>query len=77
MGFWIWTSNFMLFVINGLIKGVIEKPNGQYLGLICDETLTCRGLNLNSKHFRGSTLYLVRVENRVCLSRGVQMTGAA
>jgi hypothetical protein len=29
-------SNFKLyaFVVNGLIKGEIEKPNGQFLGLI-------------------------------------------
>jgi hypothetical protein len=24
-------------VVNVLIKGEIEKPSGQYLGLICDE----------------------------------------
>jgi hypothetical protein len=34
MGFWIWTSNFVLFVINRLIKGEIKKPSGQFLGLI-------------------------------------------
>jgi hypothetical protein len=32
-----------------------EKPSGQYIGLICDESLTCRGLNLNSGHFSGFT----------------------
>jgi hypothetical protein len=26
----------MLFIVNVLIKGEIEKPSGQYLGLICD-----------------------------------------
>jgi hypothetical protein len=26
-----------LCVVNVLIKGEIEKPRGQYLGLICDE----------------------------------------
>jgi hypothetical protein len=31
----------VLFVLNGLIKGDIEKLSGQYLGLICDESLTC------------------------------------
>jgi hypothetical protein len=31
---WIQNSNFVLFVINVLIKGEIEKPSGQYLGLI-------------------------------------------
>jgi hypothetical protein len=30
-------SNFVLFIINVLIKGEIEKPSVQYLGLICDE----------------------------------------
>jgi hypothetical protein len=34
MGFWIWTSNFVLFVVNGLIKGESEKVGGQLLGLI-------------------------------------------
>jgi hypothetical protein len=34
MGSWIQTLNFVLFIINGLIKGVIEKPSGQFLGLI-------------------------------------------
>jgi hypothetical protein len=43
------------FVVNGLIKGEIEKPSGQYLGLICDESLTCHGLNLNPGHFGDST----------------------
>jgi hypothetical protein len=47
MGSWIRDSNFVLFVINGLIKGEIEKPSGQYLSLICDESLTCRCLNSN------------------------------
>jgi hypothetical protein len=41
MGYWIRNSNFVLFGVNGLIKGEIEKPNDQYLGLICDESLTC------------------------------------
>jgi hypothetical protein len=31
---WIQNSNFMLFDVNVLIKGEIEKPSGQYLGLI-------------------------------------------
>jgi hypothetical protein len=47
------------FVINELIKGEIEKPSGQILGLICDESLTCRGLNLNLGHFDGSTFIFV------------------
>jgi hypothetical protein len=41
-------SNFKLcaLVVNGLIKGEIEKPSGQFIGLI-DESLTWRGLNSN------------------------------
>jgi hypothetical protein len=31
---WLQNSNFVLFVINVLINGEIEKPSGQYLGLI-------------------------------------------
>jgi hypothetical protein len=34
---WIQISNFVLFVVNELFKGEIEKPCGQYLGLLCDE----------------------------------------
>jgi hypothetical protein len=32
-------SRFKLcfFIVNGLIRGEIEKPCGQYLSLICDE----------------------------------------
>jgi hypothetical protein len=49
-----------------------KKPSGQYLGLICDESLTCRGLNLNLGCFSSFYIYaLVRVENQVRLSRGV------
>jgi hypothetical protein len=33
-GSWIHYSNFVLFIINGLVKGEIEKPSGQYHGLI-------------------------------------------
>jgi hypothetical protein len=46
----------VLFVVNGFIKGEIEKPCDQYLGLIWDESLTCRDLNLNPGHFHGSIL---------------------
>jgi hypothetical protein len=45
-----------VFVVNGLIKGEIEKPSGQCLGLICDESLTYQALNSNSGHFCGSIL---------------------
>jgi hypothetical protein len=43
------------FVVNGLIKEEFEKPSGQYLGLICDESLTCRGLNSNPRYFGSFT----------------------
>jgi hypothetical protein len=59
MGFWIRTSNFMFFVVNWLVKGEIEKPSGQYLHLISDELLTCRGLNSNSGHFGCFTFIFV------------------
>jgi hypothetical protein len=76
MGFWIRTSNFVLFIVNGLIKGEIEKPSGQYLGLKCDESFTCHGLNLNMGHFGGSTtISLFLMENHVWLSHGVYVTG--
>jgi hypothetical protein len=53
-----------------------EKPSGQNLGLICDESLTCRGLDSNPGCFGSFTFILVHVENHVCLSRGVQVVGA-
>jgi hypothetical protein len=31
---WIRNSNFVFCVVNVLIKGEIEKPSGQFLGLI-------------------------------------------
>jgi hypothetical protein len=34
MGSWIQTSNFVPFIVNGVIKGEIEKPSGQFLGWI-------------------------------------------
>jgi hypothetical protein len=49
---------FYVFVINGLIKGEIEKPSSRCLGLICDESLTRRCLNSNPGHFHGSILPL-------------------
>jgi hypothetical protein len=48
----------VLFVVNGLIKGEIETPSDQCIDFICDESLTCRGLNSNLGHFRGSILPL-------------------
>jgi hypothetical protein len=59
------------------LRILYEKPSGQYIGLICDKSLTCHGLNSNLRHFGGSTtISLFHVENHVCLSRGVQVTGA-
>jgi hypothetical protein len=76
MGFWIWTSNFVPFVANVLIKGKIKKPSGQLLGLfvmshwlieiwiqICDISI-------------GLPFSLFCLDNRVCLSRGVHVTDA-
>jgi hypothetical protein len=58
-------------------QGEIEKPNGQFHDLICDESLTCRDLNSNPGHFGSFTFTFVHVENHVCLSRGMQVVGAA
>jgi hypothetical protein len=45
---------------------------------VCDESLTWRGLNSNPGQFRFVFLLrLFHLENRVCLSRGVQVAGAA
>jgi hypothetical protein len=57
-----------------------EKPSGQYLGLICDESLTCRGLNLNLEHFGSFTFILVSCgESRLlvswCAGSRCDMTG--
>jgi hypothetical protein len=72
MGYWIQNSNFVIFIVNGLIKGENEKSSGRYLGLICDKSLTCRCLNSNLGYFDGSTLLsLFCVENCSCLSHGV------
>jgi hypothetical protein len=35
--------------------GRVEKLSGQYFSLICDESLTCRDLNLNPGHFGSLT----------------------
>jgi hypothetical protein len=44
----------------------------------CDESLTWRGLNSNPGKFCFIFLLpLFHLENRVCLSRGVQVAGAA
>jgi hypothetical protein len=69
MGFWVRTSNFVLFVVNGVIKGEIEKPSGQYLSLICDELLTCHGLNSYLGHFNFFTFIFISCgESRLLVS---------
>jgi hypothetical protein len=46
-----------------------EKSSGQYIGLICDESLTCRGLNSNPGHFGSSAFILVLCgESRLLVS---------
>jgi hypothetical protein len=65
------------FVINGLIKGEIEKPSGQFLGLIVmshwlgEVWIQIRDISVVLP------LFLYHVENRVWLSHGVQVAGAA
>jgi hypothetical protein len=73
-------SNFKLcaFVVNGLIKGEIEKPSDQFLGLI----VMSHWLGEIWIRIRDSFVlfffYLCFIgENRVCLSRGVQVAGVA
>jgi hypothetical protein len=58
-GFRFELQTLCFFVINGLIKGENEKPSGQYLSLIYDESLTCRGLNSNSGCFGSFTFTFV------------------
>jgi hypothetical protein len=48
----------VIFVVNELIKGEIEKPSDQFICLICDESLTMRDLNSNLGHFDLFYLYL-------------------
>jgi hypothetical protein len=58
-------------------NNIIEKPSGQYLGFICDESLTRRCLNSYPGHFCGfAILPLFRIESHVCLSRDVQVASA-
>jgi hypothetical protein len=61
-------SNFKLcvFIVNELIKEEIEKPSGQYLNLICDESMTCRCLNLNPRYF-GSFIFISVLFRESCL----------
>jgi hypothetical protein len=71
--------NFKLcvFVINGLIKGDWETK-WSVPWFDCDESLTWQCLNSNPWLFCFVFLLcLFHLENRVCLSRGVQVPGAA
>jgi hypothetical protein len=38
---------------------VLEKPSDQFLDLICDESLTCRCLNLNTGNFNSLSFIFV------------------
>jgi hypothetical protein len=61
-----------------IINGSCEKSSGQFLDFDCDKSLTWRGLNLNLGLFCFIFLLsLFRLENRLCLSHGVQVAGAA
>jgi hypothetical protein len=69
-------SNFKLcaFVINGLIKGEIEKPSGPLLGLIVmSHWLGEVWIRIRDSFVLFFLLPLFRLENHVCLSRGVQV----
>jgi hypothetical protein len=77
MGSWFQTSNFVLFIVNGLMKGEIEKPSGQLFGLIVMSNW------LDDVWIRIQDILIVlllslyHVENHICLSHGVQVAGAA
>jgi hypothetical protein len=61
-------SNFKLyaFIVNGLIKGKIEKPGDQCLGLMYGESLTWQSLNSNPEYVQlFYLLSLVYLENHV------------
>jgi hypothetical protein len=72
-------SNFKLctFVVDGLIKGEIEKPSGQFLGLIVMSHWLGEVWIRIRDNFICFTFIFVSLENHVCLSRGVQVAGAA
>jgi uncharacterized membrane protein YcfT len=57
-------------------QGEIEKPSGQFLGLICNESLTCMVCIRIQKVLVVLPQLSVRVENHVCLSCCVQVTDA-
>jgi hypothetical protein len=77
MGFWIRTSNFVFFIVNGLIKGRLRNQvisSLVWLWWVIDLTR----FKFESGTFWFLPLSLFRVENRVYLSRGVlQVAGVA
>jgi hypothetical protein len=62
-------SNYKLcdFYCQWAHQGEIEKPSDQYLGLICDDSLTCHGLNSNPGRFGGSTTFILILCGESCL----------
>jgi hypothetical protein len=72
-------SNFKLcaFVVIGLMKGEIEKPIGQFLGLIVRSHWLARFEFESEIVLFYFYLLLFCSKNRVCLSHGVQVAGAA
>jgi hypothetical protein len=66
-------SNFKLcaFIVNGLIKGEIEKPSGQFLGLIVMSHRLAKVWIQIRDSVNDFTFILFRLENRVSLSPGV------
>jgi hypothetical protein len=54
-------SKFKLcaFVLSMYSSREIEKPIDQYLSSMCDESLTCHGLNLNPRRFGGFTFIFI------------------
>jgi hypothetical protein len=77
MGSCIRTSNFVPFVVNGLIKGEMKKPNGQLLDLIVMSHWLGEVWIQISDISVDLPLSLFHLENRVCLSHGMQVAGAA
>jgi hypothetical protein len=77
MGFWIQTLNFVIFVVNGLIKGEIEKPSGQFHGLtVMSHWLANIWIQIWDI-LVVLPISLFHVEKCVILSCGVQVAGAA
>jgi hypothetical protein len=52
-----------------VFDAVGKKPSGQYLGLICDESLTCHSLNSNLGYFSCFTFIFISCgESRLLVS---------